>query len=140
MSNHKKQTTKKICAEFNSEIHRYYIEKVAKVCHSVNKGYCDIRRDMLHPPWEECNEQYRQSIIDRVKFHADNPDATPKTAHNDWVEGKIAEGWRWAPTECARLKLHPLVTDYDNLPFEQRVKDALFISVCRVMWDIVVVS
>ncbi|MFD0468599.1 RyR domain-containing protein [Nonomuraea thailandensis] len=46
--------------------------------------------------------------------------------HEAWCEHKRAEGWTYGPDKDPDAKTHPCLVPYDQLPVEQRVKDAVF--------------
>jgi hypothetical protein len=102
------------------------IENIARVAHEVNKAYCESLGDTSQPSWEDAPEWQKNSAIGGVKFHLDNPDATPEKSHESWMQQKTEEGWRYGPVKDPDNKEHPCYLPYNELPAEQKAKDYLF--------------
>ena len=108
------------------------IEQTAKMCHEVNKAYCEAIGDHSQVSWNEAPEWQQDSAINGVIFHLNNPDANPEDSHNNWWKQKIADGWQYGPVKDAEKKEHPCMVPYNELPINQRVKDHLFISMVKL--------
>ena len=108
------------------------IEQTAKMCHEVNKAYCEAIGDHSQVSWNEAPEWQQDSAINGVIFHLNNPDANPEDSHNNWWKQKIADGWQYGPVKDAEKKEHPCMVPYNELPIDQRVKDHLFISMVKL--------
>lgn len=109
------------------------VEKIAKVCHEVNRAYCLANGDNSQPSWEDAPEWQRQSAINGVQFHMANPNSKPEDSHENWMREKVADGWVFGPVKNPETKEHHCMVPYNLLPLEQRTKDYLFISVVRAM-------
>lgn len=107
------------------------IHEIAKVCHEANRAYCQTIGDNSQLPWEECPDWQRQSAINGVEFHKNNPNSMPEDSHNNWMREKIADGWVYGEVKDPQAKTHPCIVEYDQLPIEQRRKDSLFIAIVR---------
>lgn len=68
--------------------------EIARVCHEVNRAYCQALGDDSQLPWSECPDWQRQSAIAGVNMHLANPGATPEDSHVAWLNQKEADGWR----------------------------------------------
>lgn len=100
---------------------------MASVAHETNRAYCEaLGEPMLG--WESAPEWQKQSAIDGVGFVLENPECTPEDTHKNWMAQKTRDGWVYGKEKDAALKMHPSMVPYDQLPFEQRVKDYLFKS------------
>ncbi len=104
---------------------------MARVCHQVNAAWCDVSGEAQHPDWDDAPEWQRESSINGVEFALKNPDATPEDQHAAWLADKLAQGWRYGPVKDADAKTHPCILEYAQLPFQQQVKDRLFLAVVR---------
>jgi len=109
------------------------VEQIAKVCHETNRAYCATLGDNSQLPWASAPEWQRISAEYGVRFHLDNPDAKPSHIHDEWLKEKQATGWKYGPLKDAEKKEHPCFVPYEELPFEQKAKDALFIGVVHVL-------
>ena len=108
-------------------------EQIAKVCHEVNRTYCESLGDDSQPCWENAPDWQKQSAINGVQFHLDNPLAGPHHSHEAWMEEKERAGWKYGPAKDPEKKEHPCMVPYKELPKEQQAKDALFIAVVHAM-------
>ena len=107
------------------------ILQIAQICHEVNKAYCESLDDFSQPKWKDAPSWQKESAINGVKFHLENPDSKPCDSHNNWLKQKEAEGWKYGVVKNPELKEHPCFVPYEELPKEQQLKDALFIAVVR---------
>lgn len=106
---------------------------IARVCHEVNRAYCESLGDTSQPAWEYAPEWQRQSAILGVSFHLSNPDAGPDNSHNEWMKEKASNGWTYGPVKNETKKEHPCFVPYDDLPQEQKAKDFLFRGTVHAM-------
>lgn len=100
--------------------------QIAQVCHEVNKAFCESIGDASQPDWANAPDWQKESAMNGVQFHLDNPDASPSASHENWLKQKEADGWKYGPVKDSDLKEHPCFIPYDQLPVEQRSKDFLF--------------
>lgn len=105
------------------------IGAIAKLCHEANRAICEASGDTSQVPWDEAADWQRKSAIDGVKFRQANPNATAEDQHESWRRDKIAAGWVFGETKDPEAKTHPCLVDYQDLPFEQRVKDHVFAAI-----------
>lgn len=108
-------------------------ERIARVCHEVNRAYCASLGDHSQPAWEEAPDWQRKSAMAGIGFTLANPDALPSHSHESWLTEKERDGWRYGPMKDPAKKEHPCFVPYDNLPPEQKAKDYLFQAVVRAM-------
>lgn len=105
------------------------IRLIAKVCHEVNRAYCRSLGDHSQLAWEDAPDWQKDSAVHGVLFKLNNPLATAKDQHDEWLKVKVRTGWKWGPVKDAALKLHPCVCSYEELPIAQQTKDHLFAAV-----------
>lgn len=110
--------------------HARMIEQVARICHNVNRAYCQSLGDDSQPEWDAAPEWHRESLCKGVQFHYEHPEATFEDSHNKWLEEKRAAGWKYGPVKDVEKKEHPCFMPYSELPDPQKTKDALFKAVC----------
>lgn len=109
------------------------VQSIARVCHEVNRAYCQSIGDNSQPSWDEAPDWQKQSAENGVKFHLENPDAKPSHSHEEWLKEKEATGWKYGPVKNPEAKEHPCFVPYDQLPEEQKKKDVLFIAVVHAL-------
>ena len=112
-------------------------EEIAAVCHEANRVYCQALGDASQPAWGLAPRWQRDSAINGVQFHLENPDAGPEASHNNWLAEKVAAGWSYGPVKDAVRKQHPCFVLFDDLPPEQQAKDRLFSAIVRALADVV---
>ncbi|MFQ5471325.1 MAG: RyR domain-containing protein [Dehalococcoidia bacterium] len=106
---------------------------VAKVAHEINRAYCQAIGDESQPLWEDAPDWQKESAIQGVRFHVDNPGAGPEASHQNWMAEKKKDGWTWGPEKVPELKKHPCMVPFEQLPQEQQVKDHLFRAAVHVL-------
>ena len=102
------------------------IIEVAKIAHEINKSYCESIGDNSQPDWDNAPEWQKSSAVNGVKFHLENPNASPSSSHESWMKQKTEEGWKHGSVKDPEKKEHPCFLPYEQLPTEQKSKDFLF--------------
>jgi hypothetical protein len=110
---------------------------IARIAHEVNKAYCESIGDKSQPTWEAAPEWQRNSAIDGVHFHLQNPDAGPEASHQNWLDLKIKEGWKEGSIKDPATKTHPCCVPFNRLPKEQQTKDFLFRQVVHSLKELI---
>lgn len=105
----------------------------AKIAHEVNRAYCQAIGDHSQQSWHEAPEWQRTAALQGVRFHVENPTATPEQSHESWLEAKRADGWVWGPVKDPDAREHPCMRPYIELAVEQRAKDYLFRAVAHTV-------
>lgn len=108
-------------------------EQIARVCHEANRAYCEILDDFSQPPWWEAPDWQKESAIAGVQAYLDDPDITPEQSHENWMALKEEADWVYGEVKDPDIQTHPCMVSYSDLPSEQRVKDALFLGIVRVL-------
>ena len=103
------------------------VEQIAEACHERNREYCHVIGDDSQPAWADAPDWQKESAIAGVE-DAISGDVTPEQSHESWLMQKAADGWVYGETKDAELKTHPCMVPYDELPANQRKKDAIFLA------------
>jgi hypothetical protein len=103
--------------------------KIAKICHETNKAYCETLGDLSQLPWCDAPQWQKDSAINGVKFHRENPDAKSSHSHESWLKEKEKAGWKYGPVKDVEKKEHPCFVLYNALPEYQKLKDSFFIAI-----------
>ena len=106
------------------------INKIAELCHMVNKAYCVSIGDTSQVNWDSAPDWQKQSAINGVKFHVENDNTTPADSHISWLKEKEEAGWKYGEKKNMEKKEHPCFVFYDDLPQEQKAKDYIFKAIC----------
>src|SRR3954470_17174449 len=98
------------------------IELIAKVCHEVNKAFCEANGDHSQQSWNEASDSQKENSKNAVSYAlAKNP--TPDLQHEAWVQAKVADGWVHGEVKDAIKKTHPSILPYSQLPHFEQIKD-----------------
>lgn len=108
------------------------IEAIAKVCHEVNRAYCEALGDISQVPWELAPAWQRESARMGVDLHLVG-DFGPEASHISWMKQKLDDGWTYGPEKNAELKQHPCMMPFTYLPKEQQAKDYIFRAVVHAL-------
>lgn len=112
----------------------FSIYDIAKMCHEVNKIYCESIGDTSQPSWKDAPNWQKISAFNGVIF-AINNDVSPEDSHKNWMDQKMKDGWKYGPIKDPEKKEHPCMVPYNELPKEQRIKDALFLAIVNATRD-----
>lgn len=104
------------------------MDQIARVCHEVNKAYCEALGDHSQPSWEDAPEWQRASARMGVDLHT-IANVGPEASHISWMRQKVEEGWVYGPKKDPELKQHPCMVPFNELPREQQAKDYIFRAV-----------
>lgn len=113
------------------------VEDVARVCHEVNRAYCESQGDFSQPTWDNAPNWQINSAINGVLFHLDNPDASPAASHESWLKQKREEGWVYGFVKNPDKKEHPCMVEFNELPKDQQAKDFIFRSIVHQLAEYV---
>ena len=117
-----------------SDIQTLLVHAAARAAHEANRTLQIIQEeDYISPCWDETDENIKESAYDGVRKVLENPDITPRQLHENWIAFKLNDGWSYGPERIDVLKQHPCMCPYDDLPKEQRNKDAMFQAVVRAV-------
>lgn len=108
-------------------------EQIARVCHEVNRAYCQALGDESQVTWIDAPQWQRDSAIAGVEFIRSNPGAKPSASHEAWLAQKQKDGWKYSPVKDVDKKEHPCYVPYEQLPVEQKAKDYIFGAIVRAM-------
>lgn len=113
---------------------RSRIDRIARVCHEVNRAYCEAMGDHSQLTWELAPHWQRESARMGVDLHLSG-NFGPETSHQAWLMQKAREGWGYGPVKNPDTKEHPCMLPFEDLPREQQAKDYLFRAVVHALKD-----
>lgn len=108
-------------------------DKIARVCHEVNRAYCQALGDDSQLVWEDAPQWQKESAYVGVELHINNPEAGPEESHKSWCEQKYADGWVYGTVKSETNKTHPCLVDFKDLPTGQQAKDYIFRAVVHAL-------
>jgi len=108
------------------------LDRIARVCHEVNRAFCQALGDNSQAAWEEAPEWQRVSARMGVDLHLSG-NFGPEASHIAWMRQKQEEGWVYGPVKDPELKQHPCMAPFDELPTEQQAKDFIFRAIVHAL-------
>lgn len=109
--------------------------QVARMCHNINKAYCESIGDNTQKTWEGAPQWQKDSALKGVKAHLDSHlTMTPEGSHASWMKEKLDNGWSYGEVKDEENKTHPCLVPYDQLPAAQKTKDYLFRAVVHTAY------
>lgn len=109
-----------------------FMEHAARVCHEVNRAYCEALGDTSQPSWDGAPEWQRASARMGVELHMMG-NFGPEASHASWMKQKADEGWTYGPEKNPELKQHPCMVPFDKLPRSQQAKDYIFRAIVHAL-------
>lgn len=101
-------------------------QDIAKICHQVNKAFCESIGDFSQPDWSDAPGWQKESAMLGVELHLSDPSAGPEASHASWYNQKISEGWVYGTIKDSDKKEHPCLVPFSELPENQKSKDYIF--------------
>ena len=74
---------------------------------------------------EEINNDQLESLLNGIEYLEENPECKPEENHNNWMKEKIRQGWVYGDVKDFKLKTHPDLIPFDELPIVEQRKDIL---------------
>lgn len=110
-------------------------QRIARVCHEVNRAYCEALGDHSQVPWEAAPEAMKASCIKGVRLHLAHPSAGPEVSHESWLLEKKLSGWVYGPEKNpdSQPPTHPNIVPFAELDSAQQAKDFIFRAIVRAL-------
>lgn len=108
------------------------LDRIARVCHEVNRAYCQALGDDSQTAWLDAPEWQRASARMGVDLHIMG-DFGPAASHEAWMTAKLNDGWQYGAVKDADAKTHPCIVPFDELPQAQQAKDYIFRAVAHAL-------
>lgn len=102
------------------------VDEIAELAYEAARAWCIIIGEVPMPPWVEGTPQIREKTADGVRSLLANPAASLSTQHDWWMAARAADGWQYGEVKDPEKKTHPNMVPFDQLPWDQQVKDRLF--------------
>ena len=109
-------------------------DEIARVCHEVNRAYCEALGDTSQPDWRDAPDWQKKSVLAGVRMHC-MANISPSASHFEWAARKIHDGWDYGEVKDPVAKTHPCIVPFEDLPVEQRAKDFIFRAVVHALRD-----
>jgi hypothetical protein len=106
---------------------------IARTVHEAIRAWKAAHGQEDMPDWEAAEPWMRDSTLESVRFAIEVPDAPESAQHDQWVEQKKRDGWRYGAVKDATAKTHPMLVAFDALPDVERRKDGLIHAITRAL-------
>lgn len=116
--------------EMNFKKYRTLVD-IAQECHTKNNELMMMNGEEQNGNWDSLDRHTKFINLKSVIKALENPDLTAKDMHDEWMNNKIADGWKFGDVKDPELKTHPLIIDYDLMKDVDKMKDQIFIDVCN---------
>lgn len=67
----------------------------------------------------------QKSLENAVDLYLKFPNATPQERHNNWMDYKLANGWKYGKVKNIKKKTHPDLAPWGKLPQVEKNKDIM---------------
>lgn len=91
------------------------LEYIARVCHEVNKSYCESIGDYSQVSWDEVPQWQKDSAKDGVIHVINHPHTTSESLHEAWCYAKVKAGWSYGIIKDPINKTHPCIVSLQIL-------------------------
>jgi hypothetical protein len=108
------------------------VETLARIVHEVNRAYCESQGDKSQKEWKFAPSWQKDSARQGVILHL-TTDSGPEASHESWMEQKVKDGWMYGPEKDEKLKTHPCMVPFKELPPAQQAKDYIFRAVIHAI-------
>lgn len=98
---------------------------IARTVHEAMRGWVKAHGGKPTPAWAQAPKWMKDSSKESVIFAINNPQAPHSAQHDQWMEQKKRDGWKFGKTKDAHKKTHPMMIPYEDLPEFERRKDAI---------------
>ena len=104
---------------------------IAQECHAKNNELMMMNGEEQRGSWETLDRHTKFITLKSVIKALENPNLTAKEMHDEWMNNKIEDGWKFGDVKDAELKTHPLIIDFELMNDIDKMKDQNFIDVCN---------
>lgn len=105
----------------------------ARDAHAANDAHCVAYGQPSYGKWEDLSEAVRASIISGANkvLESLKQGKVPVAGfmHQEWLNYKLAAGWKYGPTKSEIHKTHPNIIPFQHLTVIEQAKDMIFVSV-----------
>lgn len=105
-------------------------EKIAKLIYEATRVEADWSgRSIVPEEWERREEKFREQFVNIInKYISSDKLPTPSKAHASWMHSYFKMGWKYGKTRDTNKKTHPDLIPFEELPRDERDKDAIFLA------------
>lgn len=112
------------------------VKSVAKLLHSQNNVIKKLNGEkVLYEDFKDLPEEMSESLLIAIQTYLNNAEITPEQMHNKWLATRASNGWVYGDVISYEAKTHPNMVTYDELPFNQKIKDLALLNVLKIIYS-----
>lgn len=90
-------------------------------------------------PWDALNgilkDRAASTVAHLMEWMKGAPHGIPdEELHDVWYNNMVAMGWAYGPTYSLEQKLHPSMIPFDELPDDEKIKDAIWSGIIYALY------
>jgi len=92
-----------------------------------------VNAPIVPEPWAQRDPAFKSQFLDVIAMMT-GPDrkSDPETLHDEWWRKYEEMGWVYGPVRDPVAKTHPDMVPFNELGWEERNKDAVFVALCEL--------
>lgn len=106
--------------------------QVAQVCYEANRALAAMYGEE-RAAWDDSEKWERDTVLEGVIAVDEGRVKSAGDSHIAWAAHKVNEGWKYGTVRDAIAKTHPCLVPFHELPYDQRLKDHLFLAVATAL-------
>ncbi|WP_306253265.1 RyR domain-containing protein [Parvularcula sp. IMCC14364] len=116
------------------EINEDQLVVISRVVHEAIRAFCMAHGDNSQPPYDKIEDWMREATLQGIRFRLENPSAPNSAQHDQWMQQKMEDGWVHGAVKDGEKKTHPMLIAYEELPYVEKQKDALFAAIVEALY------
>jgi len=106
------------------------IERIAEILYEATRREAEwSQRSIVPEAWNDRDDAFRRQFVQVIQNYLTMDKLpTPEEAHDSWVQAYTDMGWVYGPERDPVKKTHPDMVPFDQLPKDERDKDAIFLA------------
>jgi len=106
------------------------IERIAEILYEATRREAEwSQRSIVPEAWNDRDDAFRKQFVQVIQNYLTMDKLpTPEEAHDSWVKAYTDMGWVYGPERDPVKKTHPDMVPFDQLPKDERDKDAIFLA------------
>ena len=113
-------------------------EELAKIIYEACRVEAEWSgRSIVPEKYKDRDEKFRKQFIEIVnEYLSADQLPNPEEAHNSWVEAHRKMGWKYGEKRNQIEKTHPDIVPFEELPKDEKDKDAIFLIIIWVVKEL----
>lgn len=110
------------------------LQRRARFIYGAGRLFTTCSGSSIVPPsWFDRDEGWRATFLGACQMQmSENRAKTPEESHDRWVEHHKALGWTLGPKHDPKLRTHPNLKPWHDLPKAEQEKDRVFMALCVI--------